>query len=115
MMMQGEMNFKPRCDKGQGPVMSYRAVDMPDSNRYRFELLDRYRVQNGTYADGAPAVNVLGCSAHWFEVHPTWKDGGMLAAGYYAHGTHFLKVAGDGQITRKGYFLPYGGSTSAAH
>jgi hypothetical protein len=48
-------------------------------------------------------------------VQPTWKDGGMLATGYHAHGTHFLKVAGDGQITRKGYFLPYGGSTSAAH
>ena len=39
----------------------------------------------------------------------------MLATGYHAHGTHFLKVAGDGQITRKGYFLPCGGSTSAAH
>ncbi len=115
VMMQGEMNFKPRCDKGQGPVMSYRAIDVPDSNRYRFELLDRYRVKNGTYADGAPAINALGCSAHWFEVHPTWKDGGMLAAGYYKHGTHFLKVAGDGEITRKGYFLPNGGSTSAAY
>ena len=115
VMMQGEKNFKPRCDKGQGPVMSYRAIDVPNSNRYRFELLDRYRVQNGTYADGAPAINALGCSAHWFEVHPTWKDGGMLAAGYYEHGTHFLRVAGDGEITRKGYFLPNGGSTSAAY
>jgi hypothetical protein len=95
--------------------MSYRAVDVPDSNSDRFELLDRYRVHNRTYADGAPAVNALGCSAHWFELHPIWEDGGMLAAGYYEHGTHFLKVAGDGQITRKGYFLPYGGSTSAAY
>ena len=115
VMMQGEQNFKPRCDKGQGPVMSYRAVDVPDSNRYRFELLDRYRVENGAYADGAPAVNALGCSAHWFEVHPTWKNGGMLAAGYYEHGTHFLRVADDGEITRKGYFLPNAGSTSAAY
>ena len=115
VMMQGEKNFKPRCDKGQGPVMSYRAIDVPNSNRYRFELLDRYRVENGAYANGDPAVNALGCSAHWFEVHPTWKDGGMLAAGYYEHGTHFLKVADDGEITRKGYFLPNAGSTSAAY
>jgi hypothetical protein len=35
-------------------------------------------------------------------VQTTCKDGGMLAASYHAHGTHFLKVAGDGQITRKG-------------
>ncbi len=115
VVMQGEMNFKPRCDRGQGPVMTYRATNVPDSNKYRFEMVDRYRVKNGTYADGAPAVNALGCSAHWFEVHPTWKDGGMLAAGYYEHGTHFLNVAGDGQITRRGYFLPAAGSTSAAY
>ena len=115
VMMQGEMNFKPRCDEGQGPVMTFRATDVPDSSRYKFDLVDRYRVKNGTYADGAPAINALGCSAHWFEVHPTWKDGGMLAAGYYEHGTHFLNVADDGQITRRGYFLPAAGSTSAAY
>jgi hypothetical protein len=39
----------------------------------------------------------------------------MMALGYYEHGTHFVKVADDGQITRKGYFLPNAGSTSAAY
>jgi hypothetical protein len=28
---------------------------------------------------------------------------------------YFLKVAGDGDIRRVGYFLPYAGSTSAAY
>jgi hypothetical protein len=39
----------------------------------------------------------------------------MMALGYYEHGTHFLRVADDGQITRRGYFVPVAGSTSAAY
>lgn len=109
--MQGEKNFEPRCEEGQGPIMTYRKVE--DTNRFR--LVDRYRVENGTYVDGAPAINGLGCSAHWFEVHPTWKNGGLMAAGYYGHGTHFLKVSQEGHIKRVGYFLPNAGSTSAAY
>jgi hypothetical protein len=111
VVMQGEQNFQPQCDEAQGPVMTYDKVE----GTQRFELMDRYRVENGAYADGAPAINALGCSAHWFEVHPTWKNGGMMALGYYEHGTHFLKVADDGEISRKGYFLPHAGSTSAAY
>jgi hypothetical protein len=111
VIMQGEQYFKPRCDAGQGPVMTY---DKIEGTRH-FKLLDRYRVQNGTYANGAPAVNALGCSAHWFEVHPTWSNGGVMALGYYEHGTHFLRVTNDGQIRRVGYFLPHAGSTSAAY
>lgn len=115
VIMQGEKNFKPQCDSGQGPVMTYRATDVPDSNRHTFSLVDRYRVENGTYVDGAPAINALGCSAHWFEVHPTFENGGLMTLGYYEHGTHFLDVSKEGQITRKGYFLPNLGSTSAAY
>ena len=111
VIMQGEQNFQPRCDPGQGPVMTYDKVEGTDG----FELKDTYRVENGIYADGERAVNALGCSAHWFEVHPTWKNGGLMALGYYEHGTHFLKVGDDGRIARKGYFLPNAGSTSAAY
>ncbi len=111
VLMQGEKNFRPECDQRQGPVMTYDKIE----GTRRFELKDRYRVENGTYVDGAPAINALGCSAHWFEVHPTWKNGGLMALGYYEHGTHFLKVSTDGQIRRVGYFLPNVGSTSAAY
>ena len=91
--------------------MTYDKVECTN----RFALKDTYRVENGTYTDSAPDTNALGCSAHWFEVQPTWKDGRMLAAGYYEHATHFLKVSTEGQIRRVGYFLPHAGSTSAAY
>ena len=50
--------------------MTYEKVE----GTRRFKLIARYRVENGTYADGAPAINALG---------------------YYEHGIHFLIVAGD--------------------
>jgi len=114
VLMQGEKNFRTQCDERQGPFMTYSASQSPDGS-YDFQLIDRYRVENGTYVDGAPAINALGCSAHWFETHPTYKNGGMVAIGYYEHGTHFLDVSKSGEITRKGYFLPHAGSTSAAY
>lgn len=114
VLMQGEKNFRTQCDERQGPFMTYSASQSPDGT-YDFQLIDRYRVENGTYVDGAPAINALGCSAHWFEVHPTYKNGGLVALGYYEHGTHFLNVGKDGKISRVGYFLPHAGSTSAAY
>lgn len=113
LLMQGEQNFQPRCDRNQGPFMTFDASRVEETGRFR--LIDRYRVENGAYADGAPAVNVLGCSSHWFEAHPTFENGGLVALGYYEHGTHFLKIGKDGQIKRVGYFLPTAGSTSAPY
>lgn len=78
-------------------------------------LTDTYAVGNGVYADGSPAVNALGCSAHWFDDQPDFRDGGLIAAGYYEHGTRFLEVTTDGRLLERGYFLPHAGSTSAAY
>lgn len=138
LLMQGEQNFQAQCGEGNGPIVLYevtnsifdefgeRIADLPTENverdqedydKYPFtvELKDTYAVANGTYQDGSPAVNGLGCSAHWFESQPDFHDGGMVAVGYYEHGTRFLEVTNDGQLLEAGWFLPYGGSTSAAY
>jgi hypothetical protein len=43
--------------------------------------------KNGDFEDGNPPVDVVGCSAHWFDYR-----NGMVAAGWYDHGTRFIKV-----------------------
>ncbi len=113
LLMQGEKNFRPRCDENNGPFMTFGTKGWRSTHSVK--LLDTYRVQNGTYADGSPAVNALGCSAHWFQEHETFRNGGLVAVGYYEHGTRFLDVASNGKIKEAGYFMPYGGSTSAAY
>jgi len=113
ILMQGELNAQTRCDDVTGPFLTYDARKWQKTKT--FKAIDTYRAQNGTYVDGSPAVNGLGCSAHWFESHPTFKNGGLVTMGYYEHGTKFFEVNKKGKIEEVGYFLPHGGSTSAAY
>jgi hypothetical protein len=113
VLMQGEMNANPQCNETTGPFQTWSTKNWKKSKT--MQLVDTFRVQNGTYADGSPAVNGLGCSAHWFDEHRTFDDGGLVAVGYYEHGTRFLDVSSKGKIKEKGWFLPHAGSTSAAY
>lgn len=113
VILQGEQNANPRCSDATGPFMVADSTGWKKT--HSMKITDTFRVANGTYQDGSPAVNGLGCSAHWFEEHPTFDDGGLVAVGYYEHGTRFLDVSSKGKITESGWFLPHGGSTSAAY
>lgn len=79
-----------------------------------FNLIDVFRPTAGTYNEGRPPINApFGCSSHWFQNHPAFKNGGLVAAGFYNHGTRFLKVDQKGKISEVGWFLPHAGGTSA--
>ena len=81
-----------------------------------FKQADRWTAPNGTITDGGTILNApFGCSSHWFTTHPTWKNGGVLVAGWYASGTRFLDVDSKGKIKEVGWFLPHGGSTSGGY
>lgn len=83
---------------------------------HTFKLVDTYSMHNGTVADGNPPINApFGCSSHWFTTHPKWKNAGVVAAGFYNHGTRFLMVDKKGKIEEIGWFLPAGGGTSGAY
>ena len=113
ILMQGEQNATQRCSDTTGPFQTWSTAGWKKSKTMK--LVDTFRVANGTYQDGSPAVNALGCSAHWFQEHRTFKNGGLVTIGYYEHGTRFLDVASNGKIKEVGWFLPHAGSTSAAY
>jgi hypothetical protein len=112
-MVSSETNFQGRCSGANGAFMTW------DASKHRrtgsFRMIDIYQLDNGTYADGNPAAQASGCSAHWFEHHPDFDDGGVVAVGSYDHGTRFLEVSPKGKISEAGYFLPYGGTTMASY
>lgn len=123
-----ETNGRPRCDHGshalhgsaaEGALGKAGDFVVFDTKRWRktqtFVPVDDYQVTNGTYTDGGPPVNALGCSAHWFQQHPSFRNGGLVAIGFYDHGTRFVRVDKRGQIHEAGYFLPPGAETSAAY
>jgi hypothetical protein len=94
------MVFKPERDPETDAVTS-------------FTMTDEYRLDTGLPTDGRSIYDQY--CAHWFSTHPTYQDGGLVAMGWYEHGVRFLDVSDEGLISEVGYFLPVGGSTSAAY
>jgi hypothetical protein len=52
---------------------------------------------------------------HWFTPNTTYRDGGLVAIGWYEHGTRFLKIGLDGSIEEIGYFIPMGTRSSGVY
>lgn len=113
MLVQGETPFSGRCDEDSGAFMTWDTRGWKRTGSFR--LLDEYRVRNGTYADGNPAVGATGCTAMWFQEHPTFDNGGLVASAFFEHGVRFLEVARDGSIALRGFYMPAVGSTIASY
>ena len=115
-LISTETNGHARCEDANGalPPGAFWTWSANDWQRtHEFKVIDSYHVTNGTETDGKPAVNALGCSAHWFQQHPTYDNGGLVAAAFYEHGSRFLDIDDSGHIKEVGYFMPWSGSTSA--
>ncbi|HEX8206754.1 MAG TPA: hypothetical protein VF587_11910 [Solirubrobacteraceae bacterium] len=111
----GETNFQARCHDRVGKFMILDSTR--PSPQGSWTQTDEIWPQNGNYTDGSGRgqTQILGCSAHWFEEHPTFKNGGLVALAEYEQGTRFLQVTPEGLIRQLGFALPIGGSTSAPH
>jgi hypothetical protein len=108
-----ETNATPNCGAGSGDFSTFDASQWQTT--HTLKLLDSYHLSNGTQSDTNPPANVLGCSPHWFNVRPSWRDGGVVALAAYDHGTKFLRVDGAGKIKEIGAFLPPGTQSSGAY
>jgi hypothetical protein len=116
LLSGGETNVEPRCGEDNGAFSTF-TVAAGNSSAPRFSYADQYKLKEGTYTDGNTPVGgyKLGCSVHWFEQHPSFRDGGLVALSAYESGTRFLDIAPDGSITERGFFLPLDSSASAPH
>lgn len=79
----------------------------------RWTPIDEIRPYNGSYADGGHPYDVMGCSMHWLEQHPTFHNGGLVAVSAYEHGTRLYQVTPEGKIVEQGFALPVGSEASA--
>ena len=102
----------PSCDDTDGAFMTWDTRSWKKTKT--FTMIDEYRVKNGLPTNGDPPVNLTGCM-HWFDVNPSYRNGGLVSVAWYDHGTRLLNVTSSGKIEEAGYFLPVGGSTSAAY
>jgi hypothetical protein len=114
LLGEGETNFERTCNGGSGAFSTWSLRDF-DKKR-PMKQLDVMRPVTGSFGSADPAVNVMGCSGHWF----TQRDGAdgsiLVAAAWYEHGTRFLSVdPRTGKISQIGWFQPERGATSAAY
>jgi hypothetical protein len=58
----------------------------------------------GIFRDGAAPGHVLYC-AHWMELHPGFKNTGVMAVSYYDRGTRFVEVDKAGSMTEIGWIV----------
>lgn len=107
-----ESSFTVRCSETTSAFFTYDTLNW--RSRRSFKIVDEFRLTSGTMADGRAPAGPLGCSAHAFDEHPAFRDGGLVALAHYENGTRFLRVDASGKISEVGWFLPFGGQTSAA-
>ena len=108
-----ESPFSGQCSASTATVQVYDASKWRSQNR--LQITGAYHVHNGSYTDGDPPANAVGCSPLWFQHHPDFNNGGRGAAAFAEHGMRLLEVSDSGQIKELGYYVPYGGISSAAY
>lgn len=102
--------------------IGFQTWNASDWRKHGFTFADHYLPENGNYLDGDPAVSVGGlygnggCTAHYFDPHPSFRDGGLVAHSTWGNGMKLLEVASsDGKITEAGFFLPHAGNIVSAY
>lgn len=111
-MAQGGSNVsQAQCDDGTRNFWTFDASKWEANGKLK--QLDEYNPSNGSPSDGRYPLST--CSTHWFEPHPDFNNGGLVALAYYDNGTRFLEIEKNGKIDEVGWFLPYGGVTSATY
>ena len=109
--LAGGESSGPSCDETDGAFMTWDTRNWKKTKT--FTMIDEYRVKNGLPTDGDAPANLY--CMHWFDVNPTYRNGGLVTVAWYEHGTRLLNVTSQGKIEEAGYFIPAGGSTSAAY
>lgn len=98
------------CDgEDDGSFMTFDATKWKETKT--FKKIDELRYATGLPTDGRMPYGTY--CAHWFDVHPSYRNGGLLAMAFYENGTHFLDIDSKGKISEAGYFVPLAGSVSA--
>ena len=101
-----------RCDATSGGFSTWDTTGW--QQKKAFKKVDTYRPPSGTVTNGhLPAGTTFGCSTHWFEPHPSFKNQGIVAVTFFNHGTHFMRVDKKGMISDEGWFIPHAGNSAA--
>jgi hypothetical protein len=99
----------------QGELGTFNVFDTRKASKGQLVRTGGYSLERGlpTEMTGkAPAAQHCG---HWFDPHPSFKDGGLVAMAWYTFGVRFLQVTPKGTVEERGFWQPLPGMTSAVY
>ena len=111
LLVGGETGRGGCADKDAGAFMTWDTTGW--SRTKSFRMVDEFRPPDSLPHEGGFPTSTY-CT-HWFTTRPGYRNGGIVAMGWYEHGTRFLKVSPKGRIDEVGWFIPAGSSASAAY
>jgi hypothetical protein len=111
LLAGGETGSGGCAGKDAGAFMAWDTRGWQTSKT--FTMVGEYRPPDSLPTQGGFPTSTY-CT-HWFTPRPGFSDGGLVAMGWYEHGTRFLDVTSTGQIQERGWFIPAGSSSSAAY
>ncbi|MGH2734827.1 MAG: LVIVD repeat-containing protein [Actinomycetota bacterium] len=94
-----------RCEMYGDDGKTLQVWDTRGWRRGGFEPVGAYTLTNGEGHPPVDALGVQGCSAHWAQAHPDFRNGGLVAMAAYSHGVRLLDIGRDGKPREVGYYL----------
>jgi hypothetical protein len=111
-LVGGESQASPDCtEDASATFQTYDTTGWQTTKT--FKLLSQFKMSPGMASDGASPYTTW--CVHWFDEHPSFHGGGLVAIAWYEHGVRFLKIGTDGRIEEIGYYLPYMGQSSGVY
>ena len=92
-----------------GSFMVYDTKNWAKTKQFLYK--GDYSLEKGMPTEGRAQVNQH--CGHWFQPHPKFKDGGLVAVAWYGFGTRFVEVTKTGKVVERGRFLGGGQASSA--
>ena len=101
-----------RCDQSSGAFKTWDTTGWQQGKA--FKNVDTYLPGQDPMNGQLPTGTTFGCSTHWFEHHPKFDNGGIVAVTFFNNGLHIMRVSSKGKISDEGYFIPHAGNAAAA-
>lgn len=111
-LVSTETPFSGNCADDSGGFATFDTRGWEETGR--FELVDDHRLTtNGTFTDGRPPANAVGCSAFGFDLEPGYgQETRTAAVAWFEHGVRLLEIDDEGRISEIGGFVPHAGSSA---
>ncbi|MDP3714273.1 MAG: hypothetical protein Q8R60_17500 [Mycobacteriales bacterium] len=99
----------------QGELGTFNVFDTKNIKKKALTRIGGYALERGLPTDLKGQAPVAQHCGHWFDVHPSFKDGGLVAMAWYTSGVRFLGVSSKGVVEERGFWQPLPGQSSAVY